>query len=196
MSVFAFAGCNDSRPSHTDLKAQLEQKLAGAQPGEERQIEPGTFMTMFRSQATVPLPDGWQLATSTKGGFSIEIPLPFNDFRMRAQAEDHVELLADTIGAKSPGLLSWIATCATRADGAVGLPSSPMSGRFTSVGTPQSGRPRPNSRPRCESSSNARAASLRTSSCAVSRVNPSSRAASSVQPSASVKACSSRRHAS
>jgi hypothetical protein len=109
--------CKQSNESRADLQAKLEHQLAGAQPGEEREIEPGTFMAMFRTQATAALPDGWQLAASTKGRFSVEIPLPFNDFRIRSETEDHVELDADIVGAKSPGLLAWSATCAARADG-------------------------------------------------------------------------------
>ena len=82
-------------------------------------------MTVFRSRATAAVPDGWQVATSTRGGFSVEIPLPFNDFQMRSPSEDHVELLTDTVGAKSPGLLSWSATRAARAGGTIGLPLGP-----------------------------------------------------------------------
>jgi hypothetical protein len=139
-SICLFGGCKRSSPGPArqgELKAQIEQKLAGTRPGEELEVEPGIFMTMFRSQATAPLPDGWQVATSTQGGFSVEIPLPFNDLRMRSQTEDHVELMADIVGAKSPGLLSWMAACTTRADGKIGLPSGPRPTNSTgSMGTP------------------------------------------------------------
>jgi len=35
---------------------------------------------VHRVQATNPLPDGWHLARSTEGGFSVNLPSPFNDF--------------------------------------------------------------------------------------------------------------------
>jgi len=136
VSALVVVGCKDSQSS-AEAKAKLEQKLAGAQPGEEREVDPGSFMTMYRSQATAPLPDGWQLATSTKGGFSVELPLPFNDFRFRAELEDHVELRTDTVGGKSPGLLAWTALCATRSDGKAGPPSAePLTNKTESLGMP------------------------------------------------------------
>ena len=95
----------------------MEKKLSGIQTGEERQIAPDTFMKMHRVQATQPLGDGWQLAASTEGGFSVELPLPFNDFRIRSEAADHVQMRMHTVGAKTPGKLAWSATCAVRADG-------------------------------------------------------------------------------
>ena len=80
----------------------------------------GTFMKMHRIQATDPIGDGWHRATSTEGAFSVELPLAFNDFRIRAETADHVELRSHSIGAKTPGLLAWSATCMVRRDGKLG----------------------------------------------------------------------------
>ncbi|HEY3352411.1 MAG TPA: hypothetical protein VGQ83_04115 [Polyangia bacterium] len=105
-------------------KAQLARQLAGIQPGEERDMGGGVSMKMHRLQAAQPLGDGWHLATSTEGAFSVELPLSFNDFRTRAQTTDRVELRTHTVGAKTPGLLAWTATCMVRRDGRLG-PSAP-----------------------------------------------------------------------
>ncbi len=116
----------------------MEKKLSGIQTGEERQIAPDTFMKMHRVQATQPLGDGWQLAASTEGGFSVELPLPFNDFRIRSEAADHVELRMHTVGAKTPGKLAWTATCVVRADGKRGLDGgAPASDEPHALGSPE-----------------------------------------------------------
>jgi len=82
-----------------------------------RQFAPGVFLKMHRLQATDPIGDGWQHAASTEGGFSVELPLAFNDLRIRSETADHVELRAHVIGAKTAGLLAWAATCMMRRDG-------------------------------------------------------------------------------
>lgn len=133
--VISVAGCDDSRSSER-VKAQLTQKMLGAQLGEERKVDEGVFMTMYRSQAIAPLRDGWQLARSTKGGFSIELPLAFNEFRIRAYAEDGVAIFNDSIGAKSPGLLSWMATCMTRADGKLDPKATTLVESIQPMGSP------------------------------------------------------------
>src|SRR5262249_4895069 len=123
--------------SAAQRKADLERALVGAKPGEEREIRKDTYITMFRQGATAPAPGGWQLAQSTKGGFSVELPLPFNDFRLRAKADDGVELRTDSVGAKSPGQLSWMATCVTRADGKIDPKAKvPTADKTESLGTP------------------------------------------------------------
>jgi hypothetical protein len=140
--LVALVACKDqdARPSPAQLsktKAELEQKMAGAQPGEERQIDKDTYMTMYRTQATSPLPDGWHHAVSTKGGFAVDLPLPFNDFRIRALATDHVEITSDMVGGKSPGLLSYMATCVARADGKRAPDSQlPTTDTIAPLGTP------------------------------------------------------------
>jgi hypothetical protein len=98
-------------------KEDVARKLANIQPGEEREIGDGVFMTLHRVQASDPTGDGWQRARSTEGGFTVEVPLLFNDFRTRAMTTDGVEMRAHSIGGKSPGLLAWSATCSVRRDG-------------------------------------------------------------------------------
>jgi len=46
-------------------------------------------------------------------------------------------MVMDTVGNKTPGLLSWSATCVVRADGKIGLPSGPKLTSSTGpVGSP------------------------------------------------------------
>ncbi len=114
--LLAVSACKKPGASREEMAKALE----GIQPGEEREVAPGVSMKMFRIQATSPLADGWQLAQSTEGGFSVELPLAFNDFRQRAKTEDGVELRSHSIGGKTPGLLAWSATCVARRDGKLG----------------------------------------------------------------------------
>lgn len=102
----------------------MAKVLAGIQPGEERSIGGGTSLKMHRIQATKPIGGGWQLAQSTEGGFSVEVPLPFNDLRIRALTGDKVEMRSHTIGGKSPGMLAWSATCMVRRDGKIDVKPS------------------------------------------------------------------------
>ena len=80
----------------------------------------GTFMTLHRAQAAEPIGDGWHRARSTNGGFSVELPVPFNDLVIRGKTTDEVEMRSYTVGAKTPGLLAWSATCVARRDGKLG----------------------------------------------------------------------------
>jgi hypothetical protein len=104
-------------PSEGSSREEIAHHLAGIAPGEERVIGNGVSMKMHRLGATEPLGDGWNLARSTEGGFSVEMPLPFNDFRMKAVTTDLVEMRSHSLGAKTPGLLAWSATCMARKDG-------------------------------------------------------------------------------
>lgn len=115
--ALTLVGCRDRGRQSPDDARPIAERLAGIQPGEEREMSPGTFMKMHRIQAMDPLGDGWQRATSSEGAFSVELPLAFNDFRIRSETTDHVEMRSHSIGAKSPGLLAWSATCIVRRDG-------------------------------------------------------------------------------
>lgn len=81
--------------------------------GEKQEMAPGVFMTMHQANAENPVDGGWHRGTSTQGAFSIELPLPFNDFRITGPASDGGDLDTDTLGAKTPGLLAYSATCIT-----------------------------------------------------------------------------------
>lgn len=110
-------GCRDG------VKAQTAKALEGITEGEERAYGGDGGAIKFRSHriaAESPIGEGWHRAVSTKGGFSVDLPLPFNDFRSRANAEDGVEVYVDAIGAKTAGLLAWTAYCISRADGTLG----------------------------------------------------------------------------
>lgn len=54
---------------------------------------------MHRTQAGTPDSDGWYSAESTEGGFSIRLPIPFNDFT--GPANDDGTKHSYVIGAKS-----------------------------------------------------------------------------------------------
>lgn len=111
--------------------------MADIGPGEEREIGVGVFMTMHRLQAIQPLGDGWHRAQSTEGAFSVELPLPFNDFRVRAQTTDNVEMRTHTTGGRTPGLLAWSASCLVRRDGKLGPEArAPGPGKLEVKGTP------------------------------------------------------------
>ncbi|MES2641912.1 MAG: hypothetical protein V4850_20650 [Myxococcota bacterium] len=108
-----------SAPQAPD-SAALSQALAGIQPGEERLIGEGISFKLHRAQVAAETVDGWQVATSSEGGFSVELPLSFNDFRSTSKATDGVEIRAHSVGGKTAGLLSWSATCIARRDGTLG----------------------------------------------------------------------------
>jgi hypothetical protein len=132
----AFSGaCKKAAPAPS--REEVAKALDGIQPGEERAFGDGVTMKMFRIGATAPLTGGWHLATSTEGGFTVELPLPFNDFRVRAKATDGVEIRSHSIGAKSPGLLAWTATCMARRDGKLGPDERPPAPERTeALGSP------------------------------------------------------------
>lgn len=63
-------------------------------------------LEMHRTQATAADPSGWNLAASTQGGFSVLIPLPFNDFTVIGKKT----ALMHTVGAKSADGIKFAAT--------------------------------------------------------------------------------------
>lgn len=91
--------------------ANARDAFADVKLGEKTEMAPGVFMTMYKANEENPVDGGWHRGTSTNGKFSVELPLPFNDFRITAQAKDGGDLQTDTVGAKTPGLLAYSATC-------------------------------------------------------------------------------------
>lgn len=96
--------------------AELTRRMQTAGLGVEVDFGERGKLLMYRSQVNQPGPDGWQTARSTQGEFSVEIPLPYNDFRERGPGRDGVEVESHVIGGKTPGKLSWAATCVIRVD--------------------------------------------------------------------------------
>ena len=129
-----------SRPSERvaddDSIESMAGKLAGIRAGEEREVGDGVFVKMFRMQASNPIGGGWHEARSTGGGFSVELPLAFNDFVLRSNTKEHAELRSYSIGAKSTGLLSWAATCIARSDGKLDRTKAGPTGEIQTLGTP------------------------------------------------------------
>jgi hypothetical protein len=58
-------------------------------------------MTMHRVQAGEPDASGWMVAASTEGGFSVRMPIKFNDFTLVESDPKAPTLRTFTVGAKS-----------------------------------------------------------------------------------------------
>lgn len=67
-------------------------------------------MTMHRMQAGEPDASGWVTAASTEGGFSVRLPLKFNDFSMIDPDATSPTLRTFTVGAKSQEGIKFSAT--------------------------------------------------------------------------------------
>lgn len=67
-------------------------------PAAAQKLPPG--MTMHRMQAGEPDASGWMLAASAEGGFSVRLPLKFNDFTLESEPKA-ATLRTFTVGAKS-----------------------------------------------------------------------------------------------
>ncbi len=75
-------------------------------------------MTMHRVQAGEPDASGWVLAASTEGGFSVRMPLKFNDFTLRESDPQAAAVRTYTVGAKSSEGIKFSATRVVYRDGA------------------------------------------------------------------------------
>ena len=58
-------------------------------------------LEMHRAGVDSKDPSGWHLAVSTKGSFSVRMPIPFNDFTVRSTDPKTGEELTHAIGGKS-----------------------------------------------------------------------------------------------
>lgn len=58
-------------------------------------------LEMHRSGVVGKDPSGWHLAVSTKGSFSVRMPIPFNDFTVRSTDPKTGEQVTHVIGGKS-----------------------------------------------------------------------------------------------
>ena len=58
-------------------------------------------LEMHRTGVDTKDPSGWHLAVSTKGSFSVRMPIPFNDFTVRSSDPKAGEELTHVIGGKS-----------------------------------------------------------------------------------------------
>jgi len=71
-------------------------------------LPPG--MTMHRFQAGVPDATGWMIAASTPGGFSVRMPIKFNDFTVDESDPNAAVLRTFTVGATSQEKIKFVAT--------------------------------------------------------------------------------------
>jgi len=67
-------------------------------------------MEVHRVQATTKDPSGWYLAASTRGSFSVLIPIPFNDFTVAEDDSTVGKIKTHTVGAKSAEGIKFSAT--------------------------------------------------------------------------------------
>src|SRR5262245_13655366 len=58
-------------------------------------------LEMHRTGVVSTDPSGWHLAVSTKGSFSVRMPIPFNDFTVRSTDAKTGEEVTHVIGGKS-----------------------------------------------------------------------------------------------
>ena len=58
-------------------------------------------LEMHRAGVVTKDPSGWHLAVSTKGSFSVRMPIPFNDFTVRSTGPTTGEEVTHVIGGKS-----------------------------------------------------------------------------------------------
>jgi hypothetical protein len=75
-------------------------------------------LEFHRKAACEPAADGWCLARSTKGGFSIELPMPFNDFMLPADTlKTGGKASAHVVGGVYQGTAKLSATCLRYVEG-------------------------------------------------------------------------------
>jgi hypothetical protein len=78
-------------------------------------------LVMHRQLAGEAGADGWYLARSTKGGFSVRLPAQFNDFSIPAARQDNGHLAElDVVGTKIEDTGKFSATCIRYLDKAPG----------------------------------------------------------------------------
>lgn len=87
--------------------------------GQDTPMGGGTILHMHRAAAEAPLGDGWHQAESTQGGFHVQFPGPYNDFRVRSAATDGVAIYLDAVGMQLADGVKYSAVCTSRADGAL-----------------------------------------------------------------------------
>ena len=69
-------------------------------------------LVMHRQLAGEAGEDGWYLARSTRGGFSVSLPAQFNDFSIPASRQDNGHLAElDVVGTKIQDVGKFTATC-------------------------------------------------------------------------------------
>jgi hypothetical protein len=95
----------------------------GAAPASQPATAPAVALPpgvqMHRLQVGEPDADGWCLARSTKGGFSVAIPHRFNDFTIAPKTKDDTPLNVHAIGALTPSGTKYTAMKMMREDGKV-----------------------------------------------------------------------------
>jgi hypothetical protein len=73
-------------------------------------VTPPAGTTIHRFQAGEPDASGWMPATSTEGGFSVRLPLKFNDFTIEESNPSAPTLRLFSVGATSQEKIKFVAT--------------------------------------------------------------------------------------
>ena len=74
-------------------------------------------MTLNQKQAVEPDEDGWYPARAVSGGFSVLMPVPFNDLTIVSPVEDGAPVTSDTVRGRSREGARFMANCIRRSDG-------------------------------------------------------------------------------
>lgn len=120
----AIAPASAAPSSAPPSKEELTKRAANMKAGDELEIGGGTVIKALRVGATNPSHSGWHRARSTGGGFSVELPYPFNDTEVRAPIEtERTELRTFLVTTRTEGRLTWVASCMARPDGKFSKPN-------------------------------------------------------------------------
>lgn len=134
LATVLLTGSSQAAPA-VDME-EVWAKLEKLPRGTELEIKKGVSITLHRMQAKSPIRGGWHRAVSTHGNYSVEVPATFNDYAMRASAQDGVGVQVDGIGTTTEGDIAWGVTCIRRVDGSVTPESKAITDKTESVGQP------------------------------------------------------------
>lgn len=84
-------------------------------------VPPG--MTMHRQQVGIPDKEGWTIAESTQGNFSVKLPCKFNDFTTDDSSSAAAVTRTDTVGCSRDDLEKYAAVRLQYRDGAAAAKS-------------------------------------------------------------------------
>lgn len=127
LGALVMSGCvpgGSSQKPHIDQPSARSEDRSPRQPKEKfrttgealPQVPPKHKRTMHRNLAGEPDTDGWCLADSTEGGFSVQLPSLFNDFTLTTQSAEGVDIKLCIVGSKTESGMTYAATANLRSD--------------------------------------------------------------------------------
>ena len=90
--------------------------IRGLAPGQSYTTPEGVTFTVRQRNAGVPDAEGWYLARSTEGEFSVRLPARFNDMTSVAKAEDGAVITVYTLGTTAKDGTRIGVNCFARSD--------------------------------------------------------------------------------